>query len=179
MNIPIRILSITLSTLILSACMVDGTDSSSSSFYPFGTSEPSQPMLYPEGYDTVIAAPKQESYQPTSSKNVVVPQSYHMSAGSPETSKDVDKNWVASQNPQSYTIELADDSKASRVANTLYKAPKTERSAEVRTQNGNYKGLYGTYPTYEAAQEKLNSLPEDVKQGAGIKAWSNVQRDLQ
>jgi len=172
----IRLIGLSAVTLCLSACMIDGT-SNYSNISPFGVSEPST-MLYPEGYDAVGGG-MPVVQKPIPSSNVVVPQSYHVGMGHPESSKHADKNWVDTQNPQGYTIELANSDKASRVANVLYKAPKTERTAEVKAYNGSYKGLYGSYPTYEAAQAQLNSLPDDLKQNADIKTWSNIQRDLQ
>lgn len=47
-------------------------------------------------------------------------------------------------------------------------------------QNGktHYKGLYGTYDSQEAAQKALESLPPEIKQGAGIKDWGSVQGNL-
>ncbi len=174
----IRILSISLSALSLTACMIDGTDSTFFSPFQSSNSSNSSNMLYPDGYET-IQPTTSRTEEPVSSSQVVVPQSYHVGLGGPQSSKDVDKNWVNSQNPQAYTIEIAQDPKASYVASTLYKAPKNERTAEVKANNGDYKGLYGSYPSYEAAQEKLNSLPDDLKQHAGIKTWNQVQQDLQ
>ena len=86
-----------------------------------------------------------------------------------------------SQNSQAFTIELADEEKASQVANTLYKAPKNERMGEVKYQRDGktyYKGLYGSFPSYEAAQQALSALPSDVKQNAGIKKWASVQNGV-
>ncbi len=76
---------------------------------------------------------------------------------------------------------MADGEKASQVAQTLYKAPKNDRMAQIKYQrNGKdyYKGLYGSYDSPEAAQKALDALPPDIKQGAGIKNWSNVQGNL-
>jgi hypothetical protein len=171
----IRIITISLATTYLSACMIDGT-SRLSSFSPYNYSD--TPMVYPDSYDMYGSSQQNYNTQPEPSREVVVPNSYHVGQGSPESSKNLDRTWVNSQNPQSYTIEIARDRKPSTVARALYKVPKSERSAEVKTTNGNYKGLYGSYPTYEAAQEKLNSLPDNVKQGAGIKSWGNVQSDV-
>jgi hypothetical protein len=113
---------------------------------------------------------------------VTVPDSYHVGAyHSPTAAKDRDKKWVSSQNPQSYTIEVADDEKPSRVAKKLYQIPKNEPMAEVKYQRDGkayYKGLYGTYSSPEEAQKALNSLPDDVKQGAGIKSWGHVQSNV-
>ena len=85
------------------------------------------------------------------------------------------------QNAQGYTIELADGDKAAQVAGALYKAPKNQRTAEVKYQQGGktyYKGLYGSYPSYDAAQQALSTLPADVKQKAGIKSWGSVQHGV-
>lgn len=178
----IRVLIILLSTMYLSACMIDGT-SSYSNFNGYNNlyNYSNEPMIYPDSYDTYRAYNQNYNSSPppaASKETVVVPNSYHVGAGNPTSSKDVDKRWVNSQNPQSYTIELTNDNKASKVAGVLYKAPKNERTAEVKTNKGGYKGLYGSYPTYEAAKEKLNSLPEDIKNNANIKAWGNVQNDI-
>ena len=140
-------------------------------------------MIYPDSYDSYNSQYENGQYPnstpPSPSGTVVVPESYHVGAtGRPTSAKDMDKNWIKKQNPSSYTIELANDSKPARVAGVLYKAPKNERSAEVRTNSGGYTGVYGTYPTYEAAMQKLNSLPEDVKKDAKIKSWGSVQSSV-
>lgn len=113
------------------------------------------------------------------SQMVDVPDSYHVGEyHAPVSFKDRDKQWVNSQNPQKYTIELADDEKAAAVAKKLYQAPKSDRSAQVQYQkNGKsyYKGVYGSYDSPEAAQKALDGLPTDIKQGAGVKNWGSVQ----
>jgi septal ring-binding cell division protein DamX len=117
-----------------------------------------------------------------SKKEIVVPDSYHVGMNhAPSSHTDRDKEWVNNQSAESYTIELADGDQAAEVAKTLYKAPKKERMAEIKYQRAGktyYKGLYGTYPNYEAAQEALKSLPEDMKQKAGVKPWSSIQRSV-
>lgn len=144
----------------------------------------SQPDYKPYAYDDRVY-PQYEAlpYPPLESKEVVVPETYHMSSmHAPIPHSDRDKTWVNSQSSNGYTIELADDEKASNVANTLYKAPKKERMAEVRYQKEGktyYKGLYGSYPSYEAAQQALKDLPEDMRQHAGIKTWGSVQGNVQ
>ncbi|MGQ3891294.1 SPOR domain-containing protein [Legionella sp. CNM-4043-24] len=121
-----------------------------------------------------------DEYRPKPAVNV--PDSYHVGAyGSPQRAKDSDRNWVVNQNPQAYTIEVADDQKPSVVAGKLYKIPKTDRMGEVKYQrNGTpyYKGLYGSYSSQEEAQKALDALPPDIKQGAGIKNWGSVQSNI-
>lgn len=123
-----------------------------------------------------------QPYRGQGSGNVVVPDSYHVGEShSPVSFKDRDKNWVRSQNPQAYTIEVADNPKASQVAQKLYKAPKNDRRAQVKYyRNGQayYKGVYGSYDSPEAAQKALDSLPQEIKQGAGVTNWRNVQGSL-
>lgn len=98
---------------------------------------------------------------------------------SPVSHKDVDKEWVRSQNPNAYTIEISDEEKASHVASKLQQVPKNDRSAEIKynRQDGSssYKGVYGSFNNYEEAQKAYNNLPEDIKQGANIKTWNNIQ----
>ena len=166
-----RILSLCVCVSGLSACT-----SYTSNNYTDNQAYPYEGMqqLYPEGYEGTGY-----TELPQGKKLVVVPETYHVGVNhSPTPHKDLDREWVSSQNAQGYTIELADGEKASQVANTLYKAPKTARMGEVKYQRDGktyYKGLYGTYPSYEAAQQALNSLPPDIKENAGIKTWGNVQ----
>jgi hypothetical protein len=122
-----------------------------------------------------------EIYQ--SRKQVVVPESYHVGQfHSPMPVKDMDKSWVSNQNPNGYTIELADDAEASVVAQKLYKAPKNQRMGQVPYQrNGKryYKGLYGSYESPEAAKKALDGLPQDLKDKAGVKSWGSVQGGME
>lgn len=147
----------------------------------YTTSLPSTPdhgtELYPEGYETTGYS----SNYPGKGQ-VSVPESYHVSAyHPPEPSKNVDHQWVSSQSASGYTIEVDDSDKASSVANTLLKAPKDERKAEVKYQQGEktlYKGVYGSYPTQEAAQQALQKLPSDLQQKANVKSWGSIQGTL-
>lgn len=136
-------------------------------------------QFYPGGYGNTNYV---YSDLPQEKPQVEVPDSYHVgSYHSPTPHTDMDKAWVNKQNAQSYTIELGDGDKPSQVANTLYKAPKDARTAEIKYQREGktyYKGVYGTYPSYEEAQQALNKLPAEVKQNAGIKTWSSVQNGL-
>lgn len=113
---------------------------------------------------------------------VQVPETYHVgSYHSPQGHKSRDRNWVNGQNPQGYTIELADDENAASVAGKLNAAPKKDRMAQVKYSKGgktHYKGLYGSYESYEAAQKAYNELPPELKQGAGVKNWGSVQGNV-
>lgn len=115
------------------------------------------------------------------SGRINVPDSYHIGAyRSPSSAKDQDRNWVSAQNPSGYTIEIADDAKASQVAKKLYQIPKNDRMAEIKYQRDGkeyYKGLYGSYSSQEEAQKALSTLPNDVKQNAGIKNWGSIQNN--
>lgn len=122
------------------------------------------------------------SYSYDSPKTVTVPDSYYAgTTQTPVASKDLDKSWVSGQKAQGYTIEIADGEKASSVAQTLMKAPKNERTAQVKYQRAGktyYKGLYGSYESSEAAQKALEALPASIKQGAGVKNWGVVKGDV-
>lgn len=170
-----RILSISLCAVNLSACMIDGGQTNNGNYQSYNYENA---PLYPEGYDNTSVYME----QPVTSHGVVVPESYHVGAyQSPTPPKDLDRAWVNNQNPQSYTIEIMQGDNAARVASALQKAPKNEHMAEVKSQRGSkpyYTGLYGTYPSAEAAQQALSALPEDLKQSAGVKTWSSVQQNV-
>ncbi len=171
-----KLLAISLCAMSMSACMIDGgqQNNSNNDAYRYEITP-----LYPEGYENTNSV---DTDQNVSSLNVVVPESYHVGAyQSPTPPKDLDRAWVNGQNSQDYTIELADDEKAARVANALQKAPKSEHMAEVKYQRDGkayYKGLYGSYPSAEAAQQALSALPADIKQGAAVKTWGRVQENV-
>lgn len=172
-----KLIGITLCSVGLSACH-SWFQKADNQAYP-SNNKNAAIQLYPDGYDNGGAyAPDQ--INASSRKTVVVPDSYHVgdSTPAPVTFKQRDTSWVNKQNPQGYTIELNNSDNATSVASSLQKAPKSEPTAEVKyRQDGKqyYKGVYGSYPTYEAAQKALNALPEDVKQGASVKTWGNIQ----
>lgn len=170
----IKIISISLCAISLSACMIDDGQDMTSNYQSY---DYKNTPLYPEGYDSTAIYSDE-----TAKKEVVVPESYHVGAmQSPVSPKDLDKSWVRSQNPMGYTIQIANDEKAAHVAGALQKAPKNERMAEIKSQRdgkANYIGLYGTYPNYDAAHKALDALPADIKQGAGIKSWGSVQQTV-
>lgn len=179
MSAKIKTLGVVLIGISLSACMTD-YDSRTNSYQNY----------HSYSYDTMPPYPSNEAYSNDASFNyrtqaqqsVTVPESYHVgSFHSPVAHKDQDKNWVAGQNPQSYTIEIANDEKASQVANKLLRTPKTQRAAEIKyQQNGKpyYKGVYGSFQSQEEAQQALNALPEEVKTGANIQSWGTVQSNI-
>ncbi len=137
-------------------------------------------QLYPDGYDNGGAyAPDPNSI---SSQKPMLPDGTldpsAATAPAPLPFKQRDRGWVSKQNPQGYTIEISNSEKPADVASSLQKAPRNEPSAEVKYQRDGkqyYKGVYGSYPTYEAAQQALNALPEDVKRNASVKTWGNIQ----
>lgn len=135
--------------------------------------------LYPEGYENTA----NYADYPASKQPVSIPDSYHVSAyHAPVKPKDVDHQWVSSQNAHGYTIEVAEGTEPANVAKTLLKVPKTERQAEVKYQQGDktyYKGVYGSYSTKEAAEQALQTLPDDVKSTARVKSWESVQGHTQ
>lgn len=176
MSYIIKVFTISLCIIMLSSCMaVDDNyyGSSGESIYTYDTSPSPNLLYYRTGnYPTT-------NYSSDNPKMVNTADSYPTSEiRSPISSKDMDRTWVRSQNAQGYTIEVADGEKASQVAQTLYKAPKNERMAQVKYQRQGktyYKGLYGSYDSPEAAQKALDALPPDIKQGAGVKNWGVVK----
>lgn len=165
-----RILTVSL-CVSLTACQ---TTHSSYQSYQYGDSTyTSQTPLYPDSYESVEYGPSAEV------KSALPPEKFNRYE-SPVPAKEMDKHWILGQNPQAYTIELAQSEHASQVASVLSNAPKNERMAEIKYQkNGKtyYQGIYGSFPSAEAAQQALNQLPENVKQNAQVKNWSGVQAD--
>lgn len=175
-NNNIKLIVITASTLFLSSCMVndENTDVGYQT-YSYDARQPYTQMDY--SYTNY-----NYNYKNYTGTAVSVPNSYHVGAAhSPVSFKDRDKEWVNSQNPQGYTIEVADDEKAAKVAQKLYKAPKNDRRAQVQYQRDGknyYKGLYGNYDNPQDAQKALDAMPADIKQGAEIKNWGAVKGNL-
>ncbi len=173
MNSKGTLVIISLSAFNLCSCMVTDNEGYSPSYQMYSYDNNS---LYPQNTQF------NDSDRYNNGQIVNVPNSYHVGEyHSPVSFKDRDRTWVHDQNPQSYTIELAEGDKASQIAQKLYKAPKNDRMAQVKYQaNGKpyYKGVYGTYPDAASAQKALDTLPEDIKQGASIKSWSSVQQNL-
>lgn len=146
-------------------------DENTNLYYP--ESEPNQSNT---NQTTTTSKPLAVATQPT--HKVAVPQSYYLAEGHPVSHQTADKNWVESQESSEYTIQLANNEKASSVANILQKAPKNERMAQVEYDaNGQikYVGVYGTYPNKEAAEVALNKLPPEMRKKAKVKSWSNIQ----
>lgn len=109
-----------------------------------------------------------------------VPESYHVGQfRAPISSEANDHQWIMQQNLAFYTIELADNAQPAIVAKQLYLAPKTARMAEFKyRQNGivRYKGVYGSYRTFEEAQMALQQLPPALRTQAQIRQWSQIQQ---
>lgn len=130
--------------------------------------------LYPESYEGDSFAPS--TYE---KKEVVVPENYFVGPShAPASHKDLDREWISHQSAQNYTIRLATGEKPADVAKTLYQAPKNDRTAQIKIQqNGKeyYTGVYGSFPSQEAAQQALSTLPQDIKQNAKIQSWGSVQ----
>lgn len=188
MKTKINKAGILICTLAISSCSMMKMDSESDNYYsPYSFGQKKQTAtapLYPDGYDNTVNISENvdNTYQGTSmpaAKTVTVPESYHVSTDSaPVSFKDREKSWIGRQNPQNYTIQIDNSGNASDVAKTLQRAPKDARSAEVKYERDGekrYRGVYGTYSSYEAAQKALNNLPSDLKQNAQIKTWGSVQ----
>ncbi|MCC5013939.1 MULTISPECIES: SPOR domain-containing protein [Legionella] len=171
MNKKIRLLALGLCATTLTACSNYQQSSYYTTYQPYVYTD----TYYRQGYNGGV----DYGYQSPTGGQVTVPDSYYVGAyHSPTSHKDVDRNWVNSQNPQGYTIEVAEGERPAQVAGKLYKLPKNDRRAQIKyNKNGKtyYKGVYGSYNNYEDAQKALNNLPDDVKQSAGVKSWSKVQ----
>lgn len=175
MNLYIKSISIGLGLLTLSSCSSDlNTMYSMPERYTYSIGPNPNYNYYPNTYRVSAY-----TYDNPSPRVVTVPESYHVGqAQNPVASKDLDRTWVNGQNAEGYTIEIADGDKASQVAQSLMKAPKNERMAQVKYQKEGksyYKGLYGSFENQQAAQKALDSLPAELKQGAGVKSWGSVR----
>ncbi len=153
-----------------------------------GTTYQQTTESYDYSYDTIEYTPQSNNRidyeQDTSVKesSVTLPDSYHLGTyHAPTPAKVQDKNWISSQNPYGYTIEVADGDKPIAVANRLAQVPKSDRSAEIKYQrNGKayYKAVFGSYQNKEQAESALHQLPAAIKQDARIKNWSSIQGTL-
>lgn len=173
----IKFICISLSIIPLSACM---TMNGSGNYNHSQPNEYQMSPLYPEGYENTVIY-SNNPYALPSDLSMSENNTSGKPAATPIASKDVDKTWVFTQNPASYTIRVSENEKASQVARTLQNIPKNERTAEVKSQqNGKviYQGLYGSYPSQDAANNALNQLPQAVKQGATVETWSAVQQSI-
>jgi len=112
-------------------------------------------------------------------RGVYVPDSYHAGGyRNPQKPQSRDNSWVRSQNPQGYTIQLSEGRKASAVARSLTQAPKRNRTATVKSYSGDaayFRGVYGSYGSYDAAKQAMDSLPANIRSQAKIKRWGSVQ----
>lgn len=185
-------LGISLCSMSLCGCVLDGTSSSSWNgtwdnannegyFMQAMPDEYNNPPVYSESYDTSYHSNFYGDNGDDQQSKVIVPQSYHVGgiSNTPMTAKEEDKHWVQEKNPSDYTIQVQKNRKPSQVANTLQRMPKNERSVEVRSHSGSYIGLHGNYRSREAAEAQLNNLPENVKDQATIKNWGTVQKEVE
>lgn len=165
--------------LSLSSCVLVDNRTSDNLYYPaYATYDNNQ--LYMQSNYSNSGSNYKYNYLVQPKHDVIVPDSYHVGdMRSPVSFHERDAVWVSTQNPQAYTIELANGEKASTVAQTLYKAPKNDRRAQVKyQQNGKdyYRGVYGSYNSAAEAQKALNSLPAEIRNGATVKNWSSIQQ---
>lgn len=92
--------------------------------------------------------------------------------------KQSDIEWVKSQQANGYTIQMGSNPNRAKVAYSLFKGPKSARSAQFGykdQQQKVYTGVYGSYKTKEEAQKAFDSLPAEVKQSATVQQWQQVQ----
>lgn len=178
MLVNIKRLGFILCTISLSACMHYNPNG----YANFRSYTHHGRLIYPESEGHYYQYDDYDTYnreQREPQQQVVVPDSYHVGKyHSPVSHKDRDRQWVNRQNPSGYTIEVADDTSAAEVAGKLHKVPKNDRKAQIKYQQGtqtHYKGLYGSYPSFDAAKKALESLPADLKNRANIKTWGSVQ----
>ncbi|MBA2656345.1 MAG: SPOR domain-containing protein [Tatlockia sp.] len=169
-----RVLVLSLFTGFLTACAT--TESN------YGVSESYYATSYQPVESKVLSYEYSDNDDDYRQSTATVPDSYYTgSARAPTSHKDMDRNWVSSQNAKAYTIQIGESENASQVASRLYKAPKNDRSAQLkynREGQSYYKGVYGTFNNYEEAQKALNELSPEIKQGAEIKSWSAVQEGI-
>jgi hypothetical protein len=173
-NIALAKGSLLLIVISLSSCgLLDDN------YYSFWGDNPSNTSRYSNyHYDTADSSYAGTSKRPRS-RGVRVPDSYHFSEqATPVSHKDRDKQWVDTQNPTAYTIELNSGEKPAEIANTLYKTPTGARKAQIKHhKNGKtvYTGVYGSFENKEQARKALEDLPADVRSKAKVERWDDVQ----
>jgi septal ring-binding cell division protein DamX len=139
------------------------------------------PTLYGTPTTTPTVKKGEGNVRTTPTSKVVMPPSYYLAEGKPVSHQTSDKDWVNKQEASGYTVELASGA-APAVAQTLQSAPKNEHMAQVQyDSNGQpvYVGVYGTYPTQEAAQAAVAKLPANLQSSATVQPWSNIQDKIQ
>lgn len=183
MNNNIKFAVVGLCVLGLSSCMIMNDTTSASLNYPAYHTYDNNQYYLQNTYNMPNTNYKYDNYKYNEAyqtkQDILGSDSSPVSeARTPVSFHDRDHSWVSSQNPQAYTIELSEGEKASQVAQKLYKAPKSEKMAQVKyQQNGKnyYRGVYGSYNSAAEAQKALDALPPEIKNGASIKNWGSVQ----
>ncbi len=177
----IKTLIMASSSILIASCATwNGSSMMPASYSPYSgmnTTNPSQ--LYPESYENTSYS----SYSTMQDMPITEVQSKTMIQNNtptqtPTPAKDMDSFWISQQDPNGYTLELANSSHALDVAKTLSQAPKKARMAEIKYEHQHkayYKGLYGSYQSAEAAAKALHELPEDLQHQASIVTWKTVQ----
>lgn len=172
----------TLASLSLSACQTSPSELWPESLSDNSGQRPSQQKMIlpaPKPANTSTTVHKSTSSGTVVSKTgVVLPPTYYLAEGTPVSHQTSDTDWVEKQNSTGYTIELASNDNAPSVAQTLQKAPKNARMAQVQyNDNGKtgYMGVYGSYATKEEADAALAKLPANLQAAAKVESWSNVQ----
>lgn len=166
------------STILLGLAFISLQACSHFSGHNYYDDDYSDNVNYQEGGHAAGDSDGGGSYRYRRGRPVVAPNSYHFSGNaSPTKHKDRDMNWIRQQNPDGYTIELANDAKPSTVAKVLHSTPKSARMAQVRTKKG-FTGIYGTFKDRQEAEAALQKLPENLRNKAGVREWNKVQSEL-
>lgn len=85
-----------------------------------------------------------------------------------------DQDWVSMQPAHGYTIQVAKDVNAARVAHRLIKVPHMHHTAEVQTREG-FVGVFGSYATQDEAAKAIQQLPDAIRKEATVQSWQAIQ----
>ncbi|MFT4058370.1 MAG: SPOR domain-containing protein [Legionella sp.] len=179
MNNKIKFAIVGFCALEMCSCVVLENGTTENLYYPtYAPYDRSQ--FYTQNFYNWPNSNYKYNYKQQEAQEVIVPDSYHVGdMRSPVSFHDRDQTWVNNQKPQNYTIQLADGDKPSKVAQTLYRAPRSDRTAQVKYQRDGkdyYRGVYGSYSDAAQAQKALDSLPVEMRSNASIKNWGSIQQ---